>query len=267
MRTGIMGLLLAAVVAGSASSVFAQGRPPDEPLGRLDEKEMNVAKLATEPGLGRATTRSTALVVRRGPRESGAVALTFDDGHNPRACARIADTLRRYDAVGTFFINGHWLKQEPKRWRRILEGMEFANHTRSHRDLTKEPQRVVLNQIRTNEYLHETILGRPMLKALRPPFGAYGRRVGRLAQQLGYHHVVLWNVDSGDWKRKATPKRIVKAATDAPPGSIILMHCARDATAKALPRIVRHYQQRGIEVAGLSKVVAGAVDARESAVR
>ena len=36
------------------------------------------------------------------------------------------------------------------------------------------------------------------------------------------------------------------------------MHCARDATAEALPRIVRHYQRRGIEVAGLSKVLKGA---------
>jgi peptidoglycan/xylan/chitin deacetylase (PgdA/CDA1 family) len=95
---------------------------------------------------------------------------------------------------------------------------------------------------------------------LRPPYGAYGGRIGRIAKQLGYDHVVLWNVDSGDWKRKAKPDRIVQAATGAPPGSIVLMHCAHDATAKALPRIVRHYQNRGIEVAGLSTVLEDAED-------
>jgi len=104
-----------------------------------------------------------------------------------------------------------------------------------------------------------------MLKALRPPFGAYGERVGRIAKQLGYEHVVMWNVDTGDWKPNARPHRIIRAATGAAPGSIVLMHCARDATAKALPRIVRHYQRRGIEVAGLSAVLKGAKGQRGKA--
>jgi peptidoglycan/xylan/chitin deacetylase (PgdA/CDA1 family) len=97
-----------------------------------------------------------------------------------------------------------------------------------------------------------------MLKVLRPPYGAYGQRIGRIAWQLGYEQVVMWNVDTGDWQATARAKRIIRRATDAPPGSIILMHCAHDATARALPAIIRHYQRRGIEVAGLSTVLKGA---------
>ena len=200
----------------------------------------------------------TAMVVRKGRRATGAVALTFDDGYNSKACARIGNILRRYDAVGTFFINGQWIKKRPQRWRSILEGMELANHTRSHPDQTKEPHPVVKRQIRTNEWIHEKALGRPMLKVLRPPYGAYGERIGRIAAQLGYEHVVMWNVDTGDWRPNAKAKRIIRRAIDAPPGSIILMHCARDATARALPAIIRHYQRRGIELAGLSTVLEGA---------
>jgi peptidoglycan-N-acetylmuramic acid deacetylase len=264
MRAAVVGLLLAAIIAAAPSTaVFAQGHPAGGSstwlLGDWRDRVADLtAKLAAELEYSGTAALPDATVVRRGPRASGAVALTFDDGYNVKACASIARTLRRNDAVGTFFINGHWLKREPDRWRRILEGMEVANHTRSHRDLTQEPRRVVVNQIRSNEYLHETILGRPMLKVLRPPYGAYEDRIGRIAGQLGYHHIVLWNVDSGDWKPKATPKRILQAATGAPPGSIVLMHCAGYATARALPRIVRHYQRRGIEVAGLSTVLDGA---------
>ena len=266
MRAAVVVLLLAAILASTpGTAVFAQGHPAGGSstwlLGEWRARvEDLAAKLATELESSSAGALPSAMVVRRGPRSSGAVALTFDDGYDVRACASIARTLRRYDAVGTFFINGQWLKREPDRWRRILAGMEFANHTRSHRDLTQEPHRVVVNQIRSNEYLHETILGRPMLKVLRPPYGAYEDRIGRIARQLGYDHVVFWNVDSGDWKREAKPKRIVQAATGAPPGSIVLMHCAHQATAKALPRIVRHYQERGIEVAGLGTVLEGAED-------
>jgi peptidoglycan/xylan/chitin deacetylase (PgdA/CDA1 family) len=124
--------------------------------------------------------------------------------------------------------------------------------------LTKEPHSVVIKQIMQNETLHEEILGRPMLKVLRPPYGAYGDRVGRIARQLGYEHVVMWSVDTGDWRPDIRTRAIVRRATGAPAGSIILMHCTRDATAKALPRIVRHYQRRGIEVVGLSQVLKGA---------
>lgn len=199
-----------------------------------------------------------APVVRKGPAASGAVALTFDDGYNQRACKLIADKLRQHGAVGTFFINGQWLRRAPDAWRRILEGMEVGNHTRSHPDLTREPHPVVINQIRSNEDIHERALGRPMLKVFRPPYGAHSERIGRIAGQLGYERIVLWNVDTEDWKPKAKVKRIVRRATGAAPGSIILMHCGPGATVKAVPEIIHHYKQRGIKLVGLSEVLRGA---------
>lgn len=259
MRRRVTGLMLAiSLVLASFGGAAAQEQAEDGvfswPLEEWLEWKPSV-DAEREPS--QANTTLKPKIVRRGPRSSGAVALTFDDGYNAEACASIADTLRRHGAVGTFFINGQWIKGEPKRWRRILRGMEVANHTRSHRNLTKASTRVVVNQIRSNEAIHEQALGRPMLKVLRPPLGASGKRVARIAKQLGYEHVVLWSVDTGDWKRNAGAKRIVRAATGRAPGSIILLHCARDATAKALPGILRHYQRRGIEVAGLSTVVPG----------
>lgn len=261
MRTGVLCLLLAAVLAASSGGgVFAQGQAETE---TFDWPLQEWARESAESEKSRSGSLESAVVVRKGPRSSGAVALTFDDGYNGRACASIANTLRKHDAVGTFFINGEWVKRQPSRWRRILEGMEVANHTRTHPRLTSVPHPVVINQIRSSEWIHEQVLGRPMLKVLRPPYGAYGERIGRIAKQLGYEQVVLWNVDTGDWRPKAKPRRIVQRATGAAPGSIILMHCARDATAKALPRIVRHYQRRGIAVAGLSEVLKGARGTKE----
>ncbi len=196
-----------------------------------------------------------ATVIKSGSRSSGAVALTFDDGWSVGACASIARTLRAHDAKGTFFVNGNNLRLQPAKWRRILKGMPVGNHTRSHKNLKLESSRVVTKQIRENEALHERILGRPMLKVLRPPFGAHDRRVRRLAGQLGYKHTVLWNVDTFDWKASSTVASIVSRATGARPGSIILMHCGPRATTKALPAIIRHYQARGIELVGLGRLL------------
>jgi peptidoglycan/xylan/chitin deacetylase (PgdA/CDA1 family) len=202
-----------------------------------------------------AATATQAKVVRQGQAESRAVALTFDDGSNRAACARIARTLRAFDATGTFFVNGNYLKIEPSRWRKILRGQVVGNHTRSHRDLTTETDVVVRKQLLQNERLHESILGRPMLKVLRPPYGAHDRRVRRLAGELGYRYTVLWSVDTFDWKRTATVDSVIRRATRARPGSIILMHCSRSVTPAALPAIIRHYRGRGIELAGLDDVL------------
>jgi peptidoglycan/xylan/chitin deacetylase (PgdA/CDA1 family) len=259
----LLTLVLAIALAGSmlpaaAAAGDQQAAPFPWPPGRWVTELADRADVTQEEP-------SSALVVRKGPARSGAVALTFDDGHNSKACARIANTLRKHDAVGTFFINGQWLDRAPLQWRHILEGMEVANHTRSHRDLTQEPHPVVIRQIKTDEAIHERVLERPMLKALRPPYGAYGERIGRIAKDLGYEHIVMWNVDTGDWRPNAKAKRIVRRATGARAGSIILMHCARDATARALPAIIRHYQRRGIEVAGLSVVLEGARGIKQEA--
>jgi peptidoglycan/xylan/chitin deacetylase (PgdA/CDA1 family) len=246
-------LLAFVLVASTSWPVFAHGRSDDTAFAwPLQQWQQEHDRLLAVP---RSKSLPEPLVVRRGSRASKAVALTFDDGYNRSACARIANILRREGAVGTFFINGQWLRTAPAEWRRILEGMEVANHTRSHRSLTSEPHPVVLAQIRTNEQIHEQLLGRPMLNALRPPYGAYGERVGRIAKQLGYDYVAMWNVDTQDWRPGAKVKNIVRRAIDAPSGSIILMHCARDATAKSLPFIIRHYQRRGLSLAGLSAVL------------
>ena len=207
--------------------------------------------VAASPVVGSAE----AIRVTSGPRATNAVALTFDDGYRRSACASIARTLRAHGATGTFFINGTHLAAAPAAWRDILAGHQVGNHTRSHLRLTRQSDQVVRRQIAQDEALHERILGRPMLKVLRPPYGAHDARVRRIAGELGYARTVLWSVDTRDWQRSATVGSIIDRATGAPPGSIILMHCGPRETPLALARIIRHYQARGITLAGLDVVL------------
>ncbi|CAN5653420.1 hypothetical protein BH23CHL8_BH23CHL8_16630 [soil metagenome] len=183
------------------------------------------------------------------------MALTFDDGWNRSACNRIAQALRSRRAKGTFFINGRYLAQKPKRWARILRGMPVGNHTHSHLDLVRQSDASIRNELLRNEAVHERLLGRPMLKLLRPPYGSHDTRVRQVAAGAGYRRVVLWNVDTSDWSPSATVSSVVARATGARAGSIILMHCARDVTVAALPAIIRHYRSRGIGLVGLGKLL------------
>ena len=69
----------------------------------------------------------------------------------------------------------------------------------------------------------------------------------QLAAQLGYH-VVLWNVDTNDW-RKPGPDAIVNAVmTHLRPGAIVLMHDGggqREQTMAALERVLSELSAQG----------------------
>jgi peptidoglycan/xylan/chitin deacetylase (PgdA/CDA1 family) len=214
---------------------------------------ISIASLMAAPS---AVLAGEAARVSSGARSSGAVALTFDDGYDRSACARIGRTLRAHGARGTFFINGVNLRSAPGAWRRILRGQAVGNHSWSHLDLTRHDDSTVRAQILRNELVHERILGRPMSKLLRPPYGAEDVRVRRIAGALGYRRTVLWSVDTGDWRSSASVRSIIDRAIGAPQGSIILMHCGPAETPLALPAIIRHYQARGIELAGLASVLS-----------
>ena len=196
-----------------------------------------------------------AKVVFSGPSSSNAVALTFDDGWGIVQCRRIGDTLRANKVKATFFINAIYLSKQPARWRSILRGMPVGNHTRSHLDLTELTAKTIAKEIRYNEALHEKILGRRMLKLLRPPYGAYNQRVRRVAGRLGYQRLIIWNRSAADTSSAATTRSIIRRTTGAAPGAIILMHCGSAATAAALPSIIRHYKRRGIRMTGLDTML------------
>jgi peptidoglycan/xylan/chitin deacetylase (PgdA/CDA1 family) len=185
----------------------------------------------------------------------GAIALTFDDGWGEASCECITHTLRESRVQATFFINGVHLKARPAFWRRILRGFAVGNHTASHLNLVEQPGDVVRRQLRRDEAIHERILGRPMLKVFRPPYGAQDARVRRIAGSLGYRYTVLWSRSAADTSPAATVSSIVRHTTGAAPGAIILMHCARGVTADALPIVVRHYKRRGIKMVDLGALL------------
>ena len=61
------------------------------------------------------------------------VALTFDDGPDPRWTPAVLDVLRRHGVHATFFVVGARVLEHPDLTRRVVdEGHEIGNHTFSH---------------------------------------------------------------------------------------------------------------------------------------
>lgn len=66
------------------------------------------------------------------------IALTFDDGPDPKYTPLLLDLLKSFDAKATFFVLGSKLEKHPDLARRIVSvGHELGNHTYSHPNLRK----------------------------------------------------------------------------------------------------------------------------------
>src|SRR5438067_1699003 len=198
------------------------------------------------------------------------VALTFDDGPDPKWTPQILDILKAYNVKAAFFLVGANAEEYPNLVRRIVaEGHEIGNHTYYHPNLAlcwPEHVRVELN---ATQLLLETITGRSTT-LFRPPYAAdtSPSKITELtplqfAQDLGYL-VVLENIDPQDWARPGADIILQRVKQQRRDGSIILLHDAggdRSQAVEALPRILEWLHTRGDTVVPLSTLLGTTRDA------
>ena len=245
----------------------AISRNPDEGTrGRWHRPRLDAVLLCLVLVLVLGLSAEASSVIRHGSRERPWVALTFDDGWSATRCAQVVQTLRAKRATATFFINGTNVRRDPSRWRAMLAGFPVANHTLTHPWLTRLPATQVRSQIRANEQVIEQALRRPMLKLLRPPYGAWDSGVLAIAGSLGYR-TVLWDIDSGDTHAGATRSSVISNATRGGRGAIVLLHCGPSVTPSALGSIIDDYRSRGYQLVDLGKMLSLAPPPKSCRVR
>lgn len=186
------------------------------------------------------------------------VALTFDDGPDPRYCRRILSILRRYDARATFFVEGRNVREHPDLARAEFdEGHELANHSMNHRDMTFASPGLARKEIAGASEIIERVCGqRP--RYFRPPRGHVNLPTVRLANRLG-HRVVLWSLGLERVKGFTLRQCADIVAENVRPGTIILAHDSSPTrwwVPEVLPRTIRGIQARGYRLVTLSELLA-----------
>ena len=191
----------------------------------------------------------------------GIVALTFDDGPDPKWTTQILAILRRAHVPATFFVIGQNAQDHPGLVREEMrDGDVVGNHTYSHKDLSRIGAFHAGVEILAGAAVIEGITGqKPYL--FRSPYGAgdmSSRRLGgdQLANDAGLH-AVAWNVDPQDWARPGAPSISRRVAEKIQERSIVLLHDGggdRSQTVAALPQIIsrlKHDQYLFTTVDGL----------------
>ena len=203
-------------------------------------------------------------LLRAGNPNLKVVALTFDDGPDPRYTPEILDILERYQVKATFFMVGRHVKKYPGLARRVAEqGHEIGNHTYSHLNLFEAKPDVVEREIlKCESTISDTTHTNPQL--FRPPRGLSSPESFRTAQQLGYT-VVLWSNSSEDWAEVSVSDITRNVLEKAKGGDIILFHDSGDLihesggtrinTVRALPVIIEELKRRGFSFVTVSEMM------------
>ena len=198
-----------------------------------------------------ASCKSPGGQFRSAPNAGKQVALTFDDGPSGYT-NQVVDILDEYGAKGTFFVIGRQVSSGARVLRKALNhGHELANHSYNHESLPGASSMQA-----TNSAIERATGFRPC--EFRPPYGAVNSGVVSAANSLGMS-TVLWDIDTNDWQTPGSGA-IYSTATNAGPGSIVLMHDGggnRSGTVAALPEIIRNLQGRGFKLVTVTEILGG----------
>jgi peptidoglycan-N-acetylglucosamine deacetylase len=200
--------------------------------------------------------------VCHGRADSGAVALTFDDGPDPATTPAVLDLLAEHGAHATFFVIGEKALAHPDLLRRMRErGHEVATHGFRHdwRALLT-PDRA-LSQVQRGLDSVLGALGTPP-RYFRPP---YGVATPALAVALARCPltVVGWSVRTHDGSGQGdAAERARWTVATAEPGDVILMHDAPEIPGgrmplgpAMLPMVLTGLRDRGLKLVVLSDLV------------
>ena len=200
------------------------------------------------------------------------IALTFDDGPDPRWTPQILDILSHYKNTdgsaikATFFVVGQNAEAHPglltREWN---DGMEIGNHSYTHPEIDRiSPLRTKLELDATQRVIeamtgHMTTLWRAPNRADSEPSTEADFDPVLQGDKLGYLFIGE-QIDPTDWKPDITADQIVaNVFANANNGNAVLLHDAggdtRAETVKALPLIIEGLKARGYSFVPVSALV------------
>jgi cellulose synthase/poly-beta-1,6-N-acetylglucosamine synthase-like glycosyltransferase/peptidoglycan/xylan/chitin deacetylase (PgdA/CDA1 family) len=189
------------------------------------------------------------------------VALTFDDGPDPRWTPRIASVLRAQHVPATFFVVGSQAARHPDIIRRLVrDGNELGDHTFTHSALTAGPLWQRRLQVQLTEAVLAGVTGH-YARFIRPPYSATPDAVTptqerALAQVAGRrYYIALADYDSQDWQRHGTASIVAHASPPGATGGVIMLHDGggdRSQTVAALRELIPRLRARGFRFVPVS---------------
>lgn len=180
------------------------------------------------------------------------VALTFDDGPGQYTTA-IVDLFGQYGGKATFFMVGSRVANNQEIVQYVAQhGHEIGTHTWSHPDLTELSAGDIQSQL-TRSINRLQITSGQTVMLLRPPYGRSNSDVRAACRQSGLS-IILWSIDTEDWKNRDAQTTCDAILNNVQNGSIILCHDIVPTTAAAIEMALPELIRRGYQLVTVSEM-------------
>ncbi|GMK41574.1 hypothetical protein PCCS19_46310 [Paenibacillus sp. CCS19] len=191
------------------------------------------------------------------------IALTFDDGPDPRYTPLLLDLLKRFNAKATFFVVGAHAEKHPELLRRMHEeGHVIGIHNYEHKTNWLMRPKTVKWHIRRTQEIIKSATGQDAVY-YRPPWGI----VNAFDYSLGNLQIILWSGIFGDWRyRQGVDRLRQRMMKKMRPGEVLLLHdCgmtpgaderAPENMIKALEGYLTEGERRGFQFVGIDEMIA-----------
>lgn len=221
--------------------------PSNKTLMRMGAAVCLAAVAALAIGGHGTAEPAAAIVNENGP----VIALTFDDGPYPKVTGHILDVLEKNGVCATFFVLGSRIEGHEDMLTRMDElGCEIGNHSFSHADLTRLSKADCQRELSDTDAEIRRVTGHEA-SVVRPPYGYYNKTVMSAAERP----LILWTVDTNDWRGKAPGEIADYVIQQAKEGSVILMHDQQTQTADAMEMIIPTLIDEGFRFVTVSELI------------
>lgn len=248
-------ILLVSLIGGS-SAPRAAGVRELPGRGRALAHPSPAAREAAAENAAINRTLAYTPYVRIAGAQHREVALTFDDGPGPYT-PEILSILEHKHAPATFFEVGMSERYFSASTARIVaDGDPIGDHTEVHPAMSRLPAAQQRAQL-LEQAEAVAVRGASFPRLFRPPYGLWNATTLALLRRYRML-MVLWTVDTNDYRRPGVQAIVSAAVRGAQPGAIILLHDAggnRSETVAALPRIIKNLRRRGYKLVTVPRLL------------
>ena len=184
--------------------------------------------------------------------------LTFDAGYENGNIEKILDVLKEEQVSAAFFILENLVKKNRDLVIRMADdGHTVANHTASHKDITKfKSKEELMRELEAMNILYREATGRELSKYFRPPEGRFSEQSMEYLSELGYK-TIFWSLAYADWDNNNQPtaefaKR--KIFDNIHNGAVILLHPTSATNAEIIRDVIRTLKSQGYRFGTLDEL-------------
>lgn len=173
------------------------------------------------------------------------VAFTFDDSPNIGKTNRLINILKDNYATSTFFMIGEKMELNKDLVSLVNSSPnEIGSHTYSHQNLNKlDTEEIKEDYLKVNS-IYKDITNKE-LKLFRPPYGINKDTYGNTS-------VILWSLDTLDWKIRNSDYIVNTVLNNISDGDIVLFHDSYNTTIDAVERLLPILYKKGYQIVSVS---------------